>query len=292
MGGHCVYQICRNDRLYHLAVRWDLAVCLLLAQHIIAEQSSRHVSCQRNILAGFIVLYIDAQTICVRICRQYQIRILLLRQLKPQLKGLLCLRIRIAYSREIAVRQLLLRHNIHMLKAQLLHNAAGRNISCAVKRSVDNGNLILHSVNRRLVHYLGLHLGNVLVVNLSSDGYIQAAGLSLLPAHSPDSREICDCHNLLRHSLIVGRSKLGAVLPVYLVAVVLRRIVAGRNINSGDTAQLPHCKGQLRRRTQRFKAVRLDSVGRQSAGRLIGKLRGHTAGIVGNGNASLSPSLL
>ena len=36
----------------------------------------------------------------------------------------------------------------------------------------------------------------------------------------------------LQHALIMGRGELGAILPVYLIAVVFRRIVAGSDIDA------------------------------------------------------------
>ena len=83
----------------------------------------------------------------------------------------------------------------------------------------------------------------------------------------------------------MGRGELGAVLPVYLIAVVFRRIVAGSDIDAGDAAQFTDRKGKLRRGAQGFKLVGLDPVGRQGHGCLHGKLRGHSPGIKGNGNA-------
>ena len=54
------------------------------------------------------VLYTHTQTVCIRIGGKNQICIDLFRQLQSQRKGLIRFRIRIAHSREIAVRKLLL----------------------------------------------------------------------------------------------------------------------------------------------------------------------------------------
>ena len=80
---------------------------------------------------------------------------------------------------------------------------------------------------------------------------------------------------------------LSAVLPVYLIAVILRRIVAGGNIDTGDAVQSPHGEGELRRRTQRFKYIGLDAVGAQAQSRLVGKFGRHVAGIVSDGHSPL-----
>ena len=88
------------------------------------------------------------------------------------------------------------------------------------------------------------------------------------------------------NTLIMGRGELCAILPVYLVAVVFRRIVACSDIDAGDAAQLTHCKGKLRRGTQGLKLVGLDPVGRQGAWLPPSANSGDISpGIKGNGNA-------
>ncbi len=122
--------------------------------------------------------------------------------------------------------------------------------------------------------------------------------ISYLPAAMAASRSVVltversvMARYLLGHALVVGRGELGAVLPVNLVAVVLRRVVAGGDVDARDAAQLAHGEGQLRGGTQGLKFVRLDAVGRQRESRLLRKLRGHAAGIVGDSHALVLASL-
>ena len=88
------------------------------------------------------------------------------------------------------------------------------------------------------------------------------------------------------------RSKLCAVLPVYLVAVVLRRIMACRNVDSRHAAQLADREGQFRRRTQGLELVCFNPIGCQRQRRFLCELRRHPAGVIGNGNALALTALL
>ena len=91
--------------------------------------------------------------------------------------------------------------------------------------------------------------------------------------------------HLCQNILIVRRCDLRAVLPIYLIAVILSRIMARRNDNTGHTAQMAERKRQLRRRAQTLKYICLNSVCIQTKRRLIRKFRRHPAGIVGNRHA-------
>ena len=79
-----------------------------------------------------LVLNIHAQTICIRIRCENKIRIMLLRKCKGKLKGFCRLRIRIADSRKLSIRKLLLRNDIYILKAEFTKNSAGRDITCTM----------------------------------------------------------------------------------------------------------------------------------------------------------------
>ena len=87
------------------------------------------------ILAVFI-FYTHTKTVCIRVCGKNKVCIDLLCQLKAKDKGFVRFRIRIAYRWELAVRQLLLRYNIYVVKADLFKDSSGRNITCAVKGCV------------------------------------------------------------------------------------------------------------------------------------------------------------
>ena len=161
-----------------------------------------------------------------------------------------------------------------------------------MKRGIYDADLILHLINGLLVYNLSFYLSNVLVVDLFPDDLILACrnGRSLICGLY--AGQILNGKNLLCYALVVRRCKLCAVLPVYLVAVVLRRIMAGSDVDACHAAQLADSKGQLRCGAQGFKLVCLDSVGCQSHSRLHGKFRRHMAGVIGNGYALVRSALL
>ncbi len=63
-----------------------------------------------------------------------------------------------------------------------------------------------------------------------------------------------------------GAGNLRAVLPVHLVAVVFLRIVAGRHVDAGDTAEFPDGIGKFRCRPKRRKQKGMDPVARKDLG--------------------------
>ena len=160
-----------------------------------------------------------------------------------------------------------------MGKADLLHHSSGRDITGSVERCIHNGDLVLHLVNGLLVHNLGLYLGNILVINLLADHLVLARCRCGCLVRGLYRGQILNGQHLISNALVMRRCKLGAVLPIYLIAVVFRRVVAGCDVDAGNTAKLPDCKGQLRRGAQRLKLVCLNTVGCQGHGRLHGKLR-------------------
>ena len=179
-----------------------------------------------------------------------------------------------------------------MGESQFLHHSSGRNVACAVKWCVHDADLVLHLVNGLLVHDLGLDLGNILVVDFSADNLVLACSRGRSLVRGLYRGQVLYGQYLLCHALVMRRRKLGAVLPVYLVSVVLRRVMAGRDVNTGYASQFPHRKGQFRSWTQGLELVCLDSVGRQCHGCLHGKFRRHMAGVVCNGHALICSALL
>ena len=111
-----------------------------------------------------------------------------------------------------------------------------------MKRRIYNLDAVLHLVDGVLIDHLGLYLSDVFVVDLRSDNLIFSGLYSLLHGGGLHCGQILNRQNLLRNSLVMRRRKLSAVLPVYLVSVVLRRVVAGSDIDAGDAAQLADCK--------------------------------------------------
>ena len=116
---------------------------------------------------------------------------------------------------------------------------------------------------------------DIFIVDLWSDHLIQSGFLSRFPAHCLHAGIICHRIDLSDNLLILRVCDLGAVLPVYFVSVILRRIMAGSHHDSGCASQLPERKGEHRSRTKRREDIGLDPVGRKAERRFFGKLRRH-----------------
>ena len=131
-----------------------------------------------------------------------------------------------------------------------------------MKRRVYDFKIFLYLVNGVLVKHLLFELGNVSVVNVSSDHFVETSLFGGLFGHCLDCRKIGHCLYFVHNAFIVRRCDLCSVLPVYLVSVVFRRIVARCNIDSGNTSKLSDCKRKLRSRPQALKYISLDSIRR------------------------------
>ena len=66
----------------------------------------------------FAVLYIHAETVCIRVCCKDQVCIDFFAEGKSKFKCLCCFRVRVAYGREVSIRQLLLRNNVYIFKTK------------------------------------------------------------------------------------------------------------------------------------------------------------------------------
>ena len=178
-----------------------------------------------------------------------------------------------------------------MLEAELGKHAAYRLVSGAVERRVDDADVVRHLLNHLGMDDLLLQLHHVGVVDRGTDHLIQPFLHGLFLRHGLHGMIIRHRLHLGDDLLILGGGHLRAVLPVYLIAVVLRRIVAGRHNDSGDAAQGTQREGKLRGGAKLVEHVRPDPVCRQAQRRLIRELRGHIAGIIGDGNALLFSAL-
>ena len=77
---------------------------------------------------------------------------------------------------------------------------------------------------------------------------------------------------------------LAAVGAIHLIAVVLGRVVAGRDADARAAAQIPHGPGQRRGGFQPGVKIRGDAVGGQHAGGLAAEQFALDAAVVGDGD--------
>ncbi len=279
----------RHDTLHQGSVRWKLAACHLfsLADLIICQQTAGHISGEGMIFTGFRILHVDTQPVRIGIGSQHQIGVHFLCQLQSQRKCLCGLRVRIADRRELAVRQLLLRHHVHVLEADLPQHSACRDVAGAVQRCVYNADILLGCINGILMDHLAFQLCDIRIIDIAADVLVQTGRLCRSLVHGFHLVIIRHRAHLCHNAGVVGRGDLCAVLPVYLVTVVFRRVVAGGDVDACDAVQLTHRIGKLRCGAQRFKHIRPDAVGRQTKCCLVCKFRRHSSGIKSDGHAAL-----
>ena len=136
--GDRICQVCCNNSLYKSSILRKASVySLSLAQLIVCEKASGHVSGKVMILA-VPVFYTNAKTVCIRVCRKYDVCIYFSGKLQAKFKCLCCLRVRIADCREISIRKFLFRYYVYVLKSKLFKDSSGRDITGSVKRCVND----------------------------------------------------------------------------------------------------------------------------------------------------------
>ena len=229
------------------------------------------------------ILYIHAKTIRIRISCQNQIGIVMFCKLQCKFKRLCCFRVRIAYRREVAIRQFLFRYDIHVLESKLTKDSSGRDISGSMERRIYNLQFFSIFVDALLVQHEFLQLCHICVVNLFSDDLIEAFMDGFLFRHG-NGILYGDCLYLAHDTCIVWRCDLCAIFPIHLVSVILRWVVTGCHIDTCHTAKITDCKGKLRGRAQRLEPVRLDAICGQAKRCHICKLRRTMSGIIRNRN--------
>ena len=99
------------------------------------------------------------------------------------------------------------------------------------------------------MEYLALQLLDIGIVDRLSDHFVQSGFFRILSGHGLQCAVIGDCFYLSHNTGVMRRSDLRAVLPVYFVAIIFRRIVACGNVDSRNAAQLSYCVGKFRSRT-------------------------------------------
>ena len=134
----CFCHICGNDRLNESRVLRHGSVLGALAQDVLCDQHTGHISGEAYVLAGLAVFCINAETICVRVGCKDDVSVYFFCQFQRQCPCFLVFRVRVSHRREVSVRHFLLFYNVNLIKAKLAQNAAYRHISGSVKRCVDD----------------------------------------------------------------------------------------------------------------------------------------------------------
>ena len=256
---------------------------------MVQQQAADLVARQRPV-HPLAVAHADAQAVAIRIGAEDDAGAHLPSQRDRQPEGIGVFRIGGGHGGKIRVRQFLLGHNGHVHDTCFLQRPTHGDVAAAVQRRIDDLQVL-----PPLPHQLGgdqqaQHHLDVIVVNLFvTDGGEQAAFLRLAFIHRL-AGAVGQAEHQVRNAFGHPRPYLRAVLGVYFIAVVLGRIVAGRDHHARDGAQMPHRVADDRHRPQRVKQHRLHAPGRKDQRGFPGEFGGHPAAVKADHNAALRPA--
>ena len=240
-----VCHISGNDGFHHSRVGGHGPCGGAFPQDVFRNEHAGHVSCKRHIFTALCIQRINAQTVGIRIGCHHDIRIFFLSKLQRQRKCLGIFRIGIIQRGKFGIRKLLLRNHIYMLEAQLGKHSSDRLVARAVEGGVYNLDIISHFLNHFGMDDLFFQLYHISIVDFGADYLVKPCCRGGILIHGLHIGIIGNRLHLIDDFLILGRGHLGAVLPVYLIAVIFRRVMACRYHDSGDATQGAQRKGKL-----------------------------------------------
>ena len=241
-----------------------LGVLAALLGHLdepVHQQDAHLVAGQQHVLA--VVRDGGAHAVGIGVGGDHEVGLDLVGQLQRQLEGLAELGVGVLAGREVAVRVLLLGHDLDVVDADLLEDTGHALHARAVERGVDDLVALrrLEAGDGDLLHVLDEGVQDLLRRPLD-----QALLQAFLKAHhlgAAEDRRLGDGGRDLVGGLV---GDLAAVVVVDLVAVVLRRVVGGGQHDARGGVQVAHREGQRGHRLDARVHVDVDAVGGQHAG--------------------------
>ena len=173
---------------------------------------------------------------------------------------------------------------MEVLHPQLAQDVRDLLVSRAVEGGVHHGEGVRHLGHTGLVVDLGQDVLQECFIGLLPQEGDQALVQGLLVVHGTHAVKHVQLLHLLGDGGSVLGGKLGPVGPIHLVAVVLRRVVAGGDVEPGDAAVLPHGKGELRGGPHGLEQPHGDAVGRHHPGGRLGEFLGVDPAVVADGH--------
>ncbi len=200
----------------------------------------------------------SAHAVCIRIGCDNKVRLDLLREVESQLQCLAELRVRILAGREVAIRLCLLRHDRHVLDANLLEDAGHALHAGAIERRVDDriGRICLEARNGDL-----LDSCDVVVEDLLRRPLDEALLEAFLEVHHLDSTKHRGLRNGSRDLVCCLVCNLAAIVVVDLVAIVLGRVVRSGQDDAGRGVEIADSERQRRHRLDARIHIDMDAVG-------------------------------
>ena len=216
-----------------------------------------------------------AHAVGIRVGRQHEVGPDLPGELEREREGRGAFGVRGRHGREAPVMLQLFMHEVRV-QAEAAERRDHGHVAGAVQVGVDD-------LRRMARHQLRLEddAGHAGQVSLLGDAIDDAhAGQVLLEVGRDIRRpELADLRD---DGDVVGRGHLAAVAEAALEAVVVRRVVAGRDDDAGLGPQMPHREAELRRGTRAGEEVGLATELRPGGGHELGEVPGEMADIVGD----------
>ena len=265
--GNGCYQLSGHNRFDDDWFFRQHPLCLTLREQIIRQQSAHFITGHQPIFLA--VAHSDPNAVAIRIGGEQQIRWMRFCHLQCALKRLPDLRVRKRAGGEIAVRMLLLWHNLHIGNARTVQHFAHRLVACAVERGIDHFQARVCTNFR--IDTLGKHprikFLDQAIFN-ETDSAIPACFVKIHPLNALEEINLLDAAvsflcRLVRH--------LVTLRVIALIAVVFCRIVACCNNNAGLAAQPAHCKREHWRRHELPEKMHYNAIRREYTGSLTRK---------------------
>ena len=149
---------------------------------------------------------------------------------------------------------------------------------------INDLDIIRHLLDDLRVNDLLLDLLHIGVVDLLADNIVKAGLLSLFFIHCLSIAVFFNSWYFIYDICISRRCYLCAILPIYLVAVILRRIVTCSNNNTCCTMELSYSIWKLWCRSEWIKNICLDTISIKTESSNTCELRWHSAAVIGNCN--------
>ena len=253
------------------------------------KQNDAHLVAGDEPVAALAVRHGRAAAVTVRVGADEDIGMHTVAVLQAKLHRLPDLGVRVRAGREMAVRLLLLLDDGHVPDPELCRQLFDAFQSRAVERRIDELQI---RDPRTVADALSIDRVHKCVQNLVRNIPDRPRGEGRAKPGNLCARKIIHAIQQLDHALCRLRRHLAAVGAIDLIAVIFRRIVAGRHADAKPAVQMAHRKAQRRHRLQPGIEIGRDAVRGKHRRRLAREDIALDAAVVADGNRLRQISLV